>query len=1002
MEHNEIDPKIIVRGKEFFQSISGEAPSIFNKGWWTGKVMDWSMKNEDFKVKLFRFVDVLPTLSSNESLVRHIEEYFASESGDLPPVMKAGLKSAGLAGKLGGKIMAKAISSNIEKMGRQFIVGQQSKEAVKNIVNLRKDGFAFTIDVLGEATLSETEAEERMQEHLELLDALKDAKDKFKPLKGSKNGLDWDSEPVVNLSIKPTGFYSQMKPRDIQGSVDALFARLAPVYRKVIELGGAMCIDMESLEYREITMELFKKLRSHDEFRNYPHLAIVFQTYLKCTDEDVRNMIAWAEGEALPMTIRLVKGAYWDFETVRAKQNGWDIPVYTIKAESDAAFERNATYILEHSNICRLACASHNVRTIAAVLETAKTLNVPDDRFEFQVLYGMAEPVRLGLQKVAKRVRLYCPYGELIPGMAYLVRRLLENTANESFLKQSFADEADVARLLENPADTAERERAALPEKPRPEGLARFDNERMVDFTVAAERGAFPAAIARIRDSFGTTYPLYINGQDITTTDTMESYNPARTNEVLGHICQAGTEEIEQAIVAAKKALPAWRDTPPAERAEYMMKAAQYMRENIFDMSALQVLEVGKQWDQAYADLGEAIDFLEYYAREMIRLGKPRRMGHAPGEMSLYQYRPKGIAAVIAPWNFPLAISCGMTAGAIVTGNCVLFKPSGLSSIVGYGLVEAFKAVGLPDGVFNYTPGRSSIMGDYLVEHKDVNMIAFTGSMEVGLRIMHKAAVPAPGQIHCKKVIAEMGGKNALIVDDDAELDEAVSNTLYSAFGFQGQKCSACSRVIVLDAVYDKFVGRLVEAARSIKLGASENPANYMGPVVDRNAQKSIMEYVELARKEGNILLERMPEDVDLDKGCYVPLTIVDGITPEHRIAQEEVFGPLLAVMRAKDFDQALDYANSTKFALTGGLFSRSPKHLERARTEFHVGNLYLNRNNTGALVERHPFGGYNMSGIGSKAGGPDYLLQFMDPYTVCENTMRRGFAPIEEDDDWI
>ncbi|WP_461209178.1 proline dehydrogenase family protein [Desulfocurvus sp. DL9XJH121] len=1004
MNSQELDAEIVERGRAFFASISGEAPSIFNKGWWTGKVMDWSMKNEDFKVKLFRFVDVLPTLTTTESLTRHIEEYFASDGGELPPVMKAGLKSAGLAGKLGGKLMAKAISSNIEKMGRQFIVGQDAREAVKNIIKLRKDGFAFTIDILGEATMSEAEAEARLQEHLDLLDALAEAQSKLTPLDDKGNGLDWGGEPMINLSIKPTAFYSQIKARDVDGSVQALFDRIAPVYRRVIDMGGAMCIDMESLEYREITIELFKRLRSYDEFRSHPHLGIVFQTYLTCTDDDVRNMIAWARDENLPITIRVVKGAYWDFETVRAKQNGWDVPVYTIKAESDAAHERNTRYILENNDICRLACASHNVRTIAAVQETALALGVPEDRYEFQVLYGMAEPVRVGLKNVAKRVRLYCPYGELIPGMAYLVRRLLENTANESFLKQSFADEADVQRLLEDPAATAQREREAKQAKAAEpgQGLPPFENEPPADFTIPAVRAAYAEAVQAVRENGGGTYPLFIGGQDVTTAETLPSYNPADTDEIIGHVCQAGTAEIDRALAAARDALPAWRAAAPGERAAYLVKAAAYMREHIFEMSALQTLEVGKQWDQAYADLGEAIDFLEYYAREMIRLGQPRRMGSAPGELSLYQYRGKGIAAVIAPWNFPMAISCGMCAAAIVTGNCVLYKPSGLSSVVGRGLVDAFKAAGLPDGVFNYTPGKSSVMGDYLVGHKDVHMVAFTGSMEVGLHIMKTAAVPAPGQLQCTKVIAEMGGKNAIIVDDDAELDEAISHTIYSAFAFQGQKCSACSRVIVLDAVYDKFVSRLVEAARSLRLGPAEDPACSMGPVVDRAAQKSVTDYAGLAAQEGNLLVKRLPEGVDLDKACYAPLTIVDGITPEQRIAQEEVFGPVLAVMRAEDFDEALDMANSTKFALTGAVFSRSPENLNKARTGFNVGNLYLNRNCTGALVERHPFGGYNMSGIGSKAGGPDYLLQFMDPYVVCENTMRRGFAPIEEGDDWI
>ncbi len=1002
MDKKQLEERTISRGKEFFQSISGEAPSIFNKGWWTGKVMDWSMKNEDFKVKLFRFVDVLPFLTTTESLTRHIEEYFASDSGDLPPVMKAGLTTAGLAGKLGGKIMAKAISSNIEKMGRQFIVGQNAKEAVKNIQKLRKDGFAFTIDLLGEATVSESESEDRMQEHLDLLASIAEAKDKLRPLDGGSGDKDWGSEPIINLSVKPSAFYSQTKARDFEGSVQGLYNRMAPVYRKVIEMGAAMCIDMESLDYKDITVELFKRLRSADEFRHYPHLGIVFQAYLRSTEADVTEMVTWAKTQNLPMTLRLVKGAYWDYETVRAKQMGWEVPVWTIKAESDANYERCARIVLEHNDVCRLACASHNVRTLSAVMETARALNVPEERYEFQVLYGMAEPVRQGLRKVAGRVRLYCPYGELIPGMAYLVRRLLENTANESFLRQSFVDEADMARLLEDPAVTAERERAAREIPAAPDGIGPFVNEAMVDFTIPEAREAFPAAIARLRENRGRTVPLFIGGKDVTTDTVMDSYNPADTEEILGRVCQAGVAEIDAAIAAAAAAKDAWRATPAAERAKYLFKAADHMRRNIFDMSALQVLEVGKQWDQAFADLGEAIDFLEYYGREIIRLGAPRRMGRAPGEVNLYQYRPKGIAAVIAPWNFPLAISTGMVAGAIAAGNPVLYKPSGLSSIVGHGLVDAFKAAGLPDGVFNFVPGKSSVMGDHLVGHKDVSMIAFTGSMEVGLHIMQLAAKPAPGQIQCKKVIAEMGGKNAIIVDDDAELDEAVQQTVYAAFAFQGQKCSACSRVIVLDAVYDKFVPRLVEACRSLKLGPAEDGANAMGPVVDRAAQKSILQYVDIAKKEGNTLLERLPENVDTSRGCYVPLTIVDGITPEHRIAQEEVFGPVLAVMRARDYDQALEYANATKFALTGSVFSRSPRHLERARTEFHVGNLYLNRGNTGALVERQPFGGFNMSGIGSKAGGPDYLLQFMDPYVVTENTMRRGFAPIEEDDDWV
>ncbi|MBE0582171.1 MAG: L-glutamate gamma-semialdehyde dehydrogenase, partial [Desulfofustis sp.] len=492
--------------------------------------------------------------------------------------------------------------------------------------------------------------------------------------------------------------------------------------------------------------------------------------------------------------------------------------------------------------------------------------------------------------------------------------------------------------------------------------------------------------------------PLYIGGTDIKTDDTRDSFNPASPGEMVGRICQAGTREVDLAIEAASAALEDWRSRSGSQRAHYLFKAADIARKRIYELCAWQIIEVGKQADQAYADVAEAIDFLEYYGRETLRLEGPRRMGHAPGELNHLSYQAKGIAAVISPWNFPLAISCGMSAAAMVTGNPVLFKPAGPASVVGYTLKEIFAEAGLPAGVFNFVPGRGSVMGDYLIEHPAVALIAFTGSMEVGQRIIAKAAAPGTDRNHIKKVVAELGGKNAIIIDDDADLDEAVRQVIHSAFAFQGQKCSACSRVIVLESIYERFTTRLIEAARSIAIGPAENPACFMGPVVDNEAYKNVLRYVEIAKQEGRLLLSREVPDT----GYYVPLTIVDTITPEHRLAQEEIFGPVLAIMKVKDFDQALAWANDTRFALTGAVFSRSPANLDKARRGFNVGNLYLNRGCTGALVERQPFGGFRMSGIGSKAGGPDYLLQFMDPRVITENTMRRGFAPLTEEESSI
>jgi RHH-type transcriptional regulator, proline utilization regulon repressor / proline dehydrogenase / delta 1-pyrroline-5-carboxylate dehydrogenase len=993
----DLNGRIRERGRRFFASIQGEAPSVFNKSWWTGKVMEAAMQSECFKVQFFRFMDVLPCMSSSESLLRHIREYFGGDDQELPQVLKWGARNAGFGSGIAGKLLGKTIRSNIESMATQFMIGENMSQAMRCLNKLRKDGFASTVDILGEATVNEREALQYQTGYLELMDGLRKESAGWKGL-SSGGALDWGHAPMLNISIKPSALFSLARPMDFEGSVQGIADRLSPVLRKAMEIGAFLCIDMEQHRYKDITLEVFRRLRSAGEFRGYPHLGIVLQSYLRDTDRDLDELLAWSAKERLPISIRLVKGAYWDFETVSAKQRGLKVPVWTHKAETDAAFERQARKILERHELCHLACASHNVRSIAMVLETAAALKVPDERYEFQVLYGMAEPIRKGLLNVAGRVRLYSPYGELLPGMAYLVRRLLENTSNESFLRQSFVEGEAMDRLLEDPTVIlARQEKPSSVEtvcSPPP-----FANEPMADFTLGEERQAFGRAIAQVRSQLGRTYPLFIGGKEVFTDDRMASVNPASPGEVVGHVCQAGVGEIQKAVDAARTTFPEWRGRSPEQRANLLLAAAEVARKRIHELAAWQILEVGKQWDQAQADVAEAIDFLEYYAREIVRLGTPRRMGRAPGEMNLAFYQPKGIAAVIAPWNFPLAISCGMASAAMAAGNCVLFKPAGPSSVIGAGLAQIFRDAGLPDGVFNFVPGRSRIMGDFLVDHPQVAMIAFTGSKEVGLRIIERAARVAPGQTHVKRVIAEMGGKNAAIVDDDADLDEVVPEILYSAFGFQGQKCSATSRVIVLSDVYERFTERLVEAARSLRIGPAEDPQFFMGPVVERSAQERIRGYVELGRRETTTLLVRddLPE-----QGFYAPLSIFGDVPPDHRLAQEEIFGPVLSVLRARDFDQALDMANGTEYALTGAVFSRSPERLERAFNEFRVGNLYLNRGSTGALVERQPFGGFKMSGVGSKAGGPDYLLQFMDPRVVTENTMRRGFTPIFEGDDWV
>jgi len=983
-----IEPQIQEQGRQLFEQIQDQEASFFDTGHWIGKITNWAMEKPDFRTRLLHFVDVFPSVQSAEHLQRLVQEYFLEDAAEIPPFFKLGVKTSGFLGGVGNSMLSAVIRKNLELMAKQFIVGKDIPTAIRKTAELRSQEFAVVLDLLGEAAVSDQECEHHQQSYLELLESF--AETTMIPIR-SNSGMDWGVQPMPQISVKPSALYPKVDPMDFEGSVQGILKRLVPIAAKAVETGAAVCLDMESYSYKDITLEVFRRIRSHPDLKSHPHIGVVLQAYLRETEQDLKSLLDWMRENELPSAVRLVKGAYWDYETVLSAQNGWPDRVWSHKAQSDANFETCARLLLENSDLCYFACGSHNIRSIAAVLAMADELGTPSDNFEFQVLYGMAEPVRKAIHEHTGKVRLYAPFGELIPGMAYLVRRILENTANESFLRHTFGENVDPDQLLISPFEQLKE----LPPEQETESKG-FESSPTCDFTVAANRERMISAIQDVRADLGSKRLLHIAGEDMDSEQSDTSLNPNRPSEVLGSFCLATKADATRAVSEAKKALPSWGALSMSERADYLRRAANVAEERRFNLAAWQVLEVGKQWHEAMGDVEEAIDFFRYYAdqAEALESRHTTALNQLPGETNELVYLPRGVTSVIAPWNFPLAISAGMASAAIVTGNPVVYKPSGLSALVGYHLVEIFREVGLPAGVFNYLPGSGREIGQLLVDHPDVATIAFTGSMEVGLEIIQRAAVPQPGQRHVKRVIAEMGGKNAIIIDEDADLDEAVPAVLKSAFGFQGQKCSACSRVVVLDSVHDRFVERLVEAARSWKLGPSEDPAYHMGAVVDAKARQKVLEYAQLGAQEGKVVFT---SEHPKEEGYFVPMTIIDGIRPEHRLAQEEVFGPVLAVMRAKSFDHALEIANSTRFALTGGLFSRTPSHLDRARRELDAGNLYLNRSITGALVGRQAFGGAAMSGVGSKAGGPDYLFQFVNPKVTTENTMRRGFAPDSE-----
>ena len=992
-------------GRHLFANLADTRPRIWNRRWWDDRMMAWSMQDESLKVQLFRFVDVLPMLGSADSVTEHLQEYLETVKDKLPTAVRVAL---GVARRtpFTRAAVARAARLSAQDFAKRFIAGENVRQVLRAAKKERQLRRGFTLDILGEAVISDSEAQQYFHAYLELLEGIT-ADVQSWPADSLIDQGERGPLPRVNLSVKLSALDSQFDALDHKGTTRRAGDRLRELFRAARRLGAFINVDMESYDKKDLTLHVFKTVLSEPEFRDWTDVGIVIQCYLEDAAADLTSLRDWAKSRGTPVWVRLVKGAYWDYETIKAKANGWPIPVFQKKWQSDASYERSTRFVLQNSSHLRCALGSHNLRSIAHGIATARHLGLPPNAYELQMLYGMADAEKQALVDLGQRLRIYMPYGDLIPGMAYLVRRLLENTSNDSFLRAGFVDKIPPEKLLQDPAEVGRasslpNEAIAIEQKPTParsEPMSAthpsFTNQPPVDFARAENRQAMFEALAIVKGRMGRDCPLVIGGQHVETAEKLQSRDPSLRSRIVGTFSLASREQAAAAVAAAKGAQPAWWGIGAQARADYLRRAAEEMRRRLFELAAWEVYETGKGWREATADVDEAIDFCEFYAAEAIKLQDSGGVD-VPGEENRFEYIPRGVTAVIAPWNFPLAILAGMTTAALATGNTVVMKPAEQSSIVGSLLMDIFLEVGIPAGVLNYLPGRGEVAGAALVEHPDVAVIVFTGSRQVGLAINAAAAQASTrGVVNVKRVIAEMGGKNAIIVAADADLDEAVAGVMKSAFGYQGQKCSACSRAIVMAEVYDTFLHRLVEATKSLQLGPADDPATSVGPVIDDESLSRIQSYLSIGRQEGRPVLA-MDAGPLAEQGCFVGPHIFADVSPSARLAQEEIFGPVLAVLRATDLSEALRIANSTDYALTGGIFSRSPVFLARAQREFLVGNLYLNRPITGALVNRQPFGGFKMSGIGSKAGGSDYLLQFVLPRTITEHTVRRGFAPPE------
>jgi RHH-type proline utilization regulon transcriptional repressor/proline dehydrogenase/delta 1-pyrroline-5-carboxylate dehydrogenase len=954
--------------------------------WWSEQMLDWAMAHPEFKSRLFHFVDVFPALRSPDDVVRHLEDYF--EGVEVPPPLRLGLELAEHV-PLGTAVSARVARRNIERMGRQFIVGETPEEAARAIHRLWRQGKAFTVDLLGEKILTSAQADGYATRVAHVLDVLAIACEQWAPDDHLERD-DLGAVPRLNLSIKATALSPKFAPLTEAEGLDQVKSRLRPILRAAAQLGAFINIDVEQYDVKDLTLRLVKELWGDPEFTGLEG-GVVVQAYLKDSFEDLEGLIEWSAGRSSPWTVRLVKGAYWDTETVVAAAEGWPCPVFEDKAQTDLNYERCVSLLHRNHGKVKAAFASHNLRSLAFAVASARRTGIPDNGYELQMLYGMAEPIQAAITKLGLRLRIYSPVGELIPGMAYLVRRLLENTSNESFIRHRFAEGRALDELLEPPAV----DRLPEPEKPvrrpptNPDAPGGYKPEPVAEWRRSKMRHELARALLAYRPA-GVKVPAFIGGHEITTADEIVSVDPADTRTEVARSASSGTREADDALAAASAAARTWSRTPVRDRAAVLFRAAEWMRSRRLELAALEVFEASKPWKEADADVCEAIDFCEYYGRRMLRLGEGGEIESPPGEANVLRYDAMGIAVVISPWNFPLAIPMGMTSAALVAGNTVILKPAEQTPLVAWQLVRAFRDSGLPDGVLNFLPGIGEQVGAYLVDHQTVNLIAFTGSRAVGLDIVGKAAEVKQGQRHIKRAITEMGGKNAIVVDSDADLDQAVPGVAYSAFGYAGQKCSAASRLIVHSGIYDQTVERLAGAAAELVVGNPKFMPVTVGALIDEEAQRRVGSYVERGAAEGTLVYNRT--DVP-DEGFFVGPAIVADLDCSSALVTDEIFGPVLSVLKADSFDEALQIANDTSYALTGGVYSRTRSHIRRAAAELRAGNVYINRPITGAVVGRQPFGGYGLSGVGSKAGGPDYLLQFVNPRTITENTLRQGFA---------
>lgn len=908
--------------------------------------LDYASNNPGFKKALLRFVDVLPALDSNKKIKQAFNEYFDEE--DIKEGWGKHIKYA--INTLPAWSVGYVLKKGVNMTAQRFMAGFNQSTLLNELHTLSNNGYAFSVDKVGEDVLSAKAADRYADEYTTLI-----------------KKLDSFDANQASISIKPTALCARFNPSAPTETINRIYPRLKKIIEAAQEKKLIIYFDMETDQTRNITLSLIKKLLQVT-VPNYERLGIVIQSYHTECLSDADNIINWLRNNDKRLHVRLVKGAYWNEERAQAFRRNWPIPVYENKGKTDSMYEKLAHRLVNAYPYVKPAFGSHNIRSLACGTTLARQADIPDQDWEVQMLYGMGRPIQRAVKRCAIPLRLYVPYGKLLPGMGYLVRRLLENTANQSFLQNKI--------------------KQGNFNKPDPDSGSASKMTARGYKTIGPRNYSRPHTIEKQSEEYKkqvkettTTVPVLINGQTIKG-DEFDSHNPSYTSQIVGKISHCKKQHIQKAL---KKTPNQWGASET--RADAIEAVGDALQNRRYELSALITRENGKNWTEADADVMEAIDFCYYYAQQARKI-KDERNRDVPGEINRYQYRPYGPAAIIAPWNFPLAILTGMTTAALVAGNPVFIKPAMATSTIAWEFVRCLRPH-VPDEVVHFLPGSGKQVGERLVKNPTINTVAFTGSRSVGNTI--RGIVAQKDETVMTRTVLEMGGKNAIIVGPSADIDKATAGIIESAFGYQGQKCSACSRVIVHKNCADELQKRLRGAAKALSIKPADNPDCDIGPVINNSAKERLEKAKKKARSEGRVVYDgSVPKNIP--DGHYVAPLIVKQLSPQSDTMQNELFGPILGITTAESIDQAIKIANNVDYALTGGLYSRMPSVINKVKQQFEVGNLYINRDITGAVVGRQPFGGFKQSGKGTKAGGPDYLKHFMLPKTITENITRKGY----------